>query len=236
MIASKKYNMFDLFLFTSQHEADVAKSLGIKSAIAGGYPKLDAFRQKETIAFSKQLVQKPFFRREKKTLLFTATWAQSGMSAVDKWVDQLPLLIKDYNIMVSLHPMMDKSYEEKVKNIHHIFYAKPEELPACMLAADFLVSDTSSVIAEFCALNKPIITFKVTAGHRLTPEIKAMIRDVSLQIVSLDELAEAIKGYEGNNDLKKPERMYWNRLFYDNPDAIQGRRAASIINDKLKYY
>jgi len=234
MIASKKYNLFDLFLFTSQHEADVAKQLGINSAIAGGYPKLDAFRQKETIAFAKQLTEKSFFRKDKKTLLFTATWAQSGMSAVDKWIDQLPLLKKEYNLLVSLHPLMDKSYEEKVRNIDDIFFATPEVLPACMLAADFLVSDTSSVIAEFCALNKPIITFKVTQGHRLTPEITAMIRDVSLQIDSVEELVGAINDYESNTDLKKTERQKWNKLFYDDPDAIQGKRAANIINDKVK--
>lgn len=233
LIASKKYNQFDLFLFTSRHEAEIAQNLGVKNAVSGGYPKLDSFRNETTIALAKKISEKTFFNKNKKTLLFTATWAQSGMSAIDRWIDHLPILKKDYNILVSVHPMMEKSYEEKLRKIADIFFTSAEELPACMLIADYLISDTSSVIAEYCALNKPIITFRVNAGNRITPEIIAMISDVSLQIDSVDELPAAINAYESDADLKKPERTYWNRIFYDNPDTIQGERAAKIITDYL---
>jgi len=49
----------------------------------------------------------------------------------------------------------------RMKGIH--FVEDPDILPYLILA-DCLIGDTSSIIAEFCALDKPIVTFSVPAA------------------------------------------------------------------------
>lgn len=231
MIHSRKYNAFDLFLFTSETETSIAAQKGIQCGAAGGYPRLDAFRDPKTIQQCHQLSQKAGFVNQKKNLLFTSTWDKSGMSGIDHWVGNLHELTTEYNIMVSLHPMMAKSYVSRVKNTPGILLVGSDELPAHMLLADFLVSDTSSVIAEFCALNKPIITFRVPSVKRLTPEIQQMISDISLQITHVDELAGAVNHYLEQPDFKRSNREHWNKIIFDNVHISHGAKAAQIIND-----
>ncbi len=230
MIHPKKYNAFDLYIFTTEDEAEMAADLGITCGVVGGQPKIDTFFNKKTLEKSQMIKQKYGFDDGKITLLFTTTWDKSGLSAVDKWIDSLPELTERYNILVSLHPMMSKVYVEKVKSLSGVYFADSENLPSCMLAADVLISDTSSVMGEFCALNKPIITFVVEEGWRLTPEIKEMIKDISLQVNSIDEIDKAIKKYLDNPDLKSNQRQKWKKVFYGNINASHGKKVAKIIN------
>ncbi|MEE4176987.1 MAG: CDP-glycerol glycerophosphotransferase family protein [Bacteroides sp.] len=230
MIRAEKFNAFDLFIFISENEVGTAKKNGVRVGVAGGYPRLDAFSHPKTIALSEKILKQPGFDSSKKTLLFTATWDQSGMSAVDRWIDELQGLKERFNLLVSLHPMMSEEQLRKAKAVPGIFLASPEDLPACMLAADFLIGDTSSVLAEFCALDKPIITFRVDTGRRLSSEIRQMISEISLQIDKLEELDQAILRYQENPQLKQSERQRWNKIFFDNPSGSHGKKVAAILN------
>jgi len=230
MIDAEKYNAFDLFLFTSKHETEIARKAGIQCGVAGGYPRLDVLQNKKTRDLSREIKNTANFESSKPTLLFTATWKKSGLSAVDKWIEHIEELSAEYNIIVSLHPDMPQKYTNKVKNMQPIKLATPEELPAGMLAADFLISDTSSVIAEYCALNKPIITFKIDIKGRLTREISEMIRDISIQISGIEELNGAVEKYYSNPNLKKEARERWNKRFFDDVTISHGMKAATHIN------
>jgi CDP-glycerol glycerophosphotransferase (TagB/SpsB family) len=230
MIHPDKYNAFDLYLFTSEHEARLASKMGIKSGVAGGYPRLDTFRNQKIIDQSILLTRQMGFDTNKKTLLFTATWDKSGLSAIDRWIDHLTELKDHYNIVVSLHPMMSDKYIQQVYSTPGIFIAEPRQLYAYMMLTDILISDTSSIIAEFCALDKPVITFKVDPGPRLTTEIQDMIRDISIQINTIDDLQDAIIQYTLQPDFKSKERAHWNELIYDDTTISHGKRAAAYIN------
>lgn len=230
MIHPKKYNAFDLYFFSTDHEAELAAKAGIKCGVVGGQPKLDSLYQKETLEISLKIKQQPEFDTNKKTLLFTATWDKSGLSAIEQWIDKLPGLKTKYNILVSLHPMMSINYVNKVKSMPGVYFADAYNLPAFMLAADFLISDTSSVMGEFCALDKPIITFYVDEGWRLTHEIREMIKNISVQIKNINELDQAIKKYIKHPDLKKTQRRKWRQIFYGDVNASHGKKTAKIIN------
>lgn len=231
MISPKKYNMFDLFLFTSEYTLNHAVANGVENGVIGGYSRIDAFKDPKTKKRSLQLKNKSFFSAHKKTLLFSATWDKSGQSAIDRWVDYLPVLTDPYNIVVSLHPMMSQSYVAKLKNTQGIKLVGQQDLYAAMMMADILVCDTSSIIAEFCVLDKPIITFKVKTDHRLTQEIQSMISDISLQITTIDELDGAVQEYLDNLVLKKESRQKWVSIMYDDLSISHGEKAAALIND-----
>lgn len=233
MIDAAKYNAFDMYLFTSKYEVQQAEKLGIRCGVSGGYPRLDALRHKKTQNLSRQLKNTTFFKSDKPTLLFTATWKHSGMSAIDQWINHIEKLTASYNLMVSLHPEMPRRYYQKIINMKNIRLVYPQELPAAMLTANIMISDTSSVIAEFCALNKPIITFTVEENRRLTPEIAAMLDEISVQITHINQLENAINMYKKNPGLKASERNKWNQRFFDNVTASQSRKAAAKINTFL---
>lgn len=230
MISSKKYNAFDLYLFTSSDVLNKAKSRGITCGAVGGYARIDTLKSDETREKSQQLWDAAGFCKEKTTLLFTATWDRSGQSAVDKWIDKLDHLKKTYNVMVSLHPMMTESIKKTIRSTEGILYVNQQMLYAAMTLADMLVSDTSSVIAEFCALDKPIITFDVSSGRRLTTDIQSMIRDISEQITGIEEIDQAIALYHRDKNHKRGSRQRWINIMYDDIGISHGEKAAKIIS------
>lgn len=234
MIHPKKYNAFDLYIFVTEEEAKMALEYGINCGVVGGQPKLDTFFREDTRKQGEAIKTAPGFDPEKQTLLFTTTWDRSGLSAADRWIDHLPELKVKYNVFVSLHPMMSSRYFQTVKSQEGITFVGSDELPAFMLAADILVSDTSSVMGEFCALDKPVITFRVETGLRLTPQVKQMIADISLQIDTLEELDAAVQSYLSDPDLKRTQRMKWQKVFYGDIHQSHGKKTAAIINDFVR--
>lgn len=233
-IAAKKYNAFARYMLTSQEVVDAGKETGITSAVAIGYPKLDqAFNGEITASDLNQLRQRLKLNPSKPTLLFSATWDKSGMSAISRWHDRVDELAGKYNILVTLHPFMSASYVNSIKNKSGIHYVDNDnDIPYLMLA-DVLVSDTSSIIAEFCAFNKPIITFRVEKAKRLNESIKELIGSISVPIDSFDQLPEAIEEALHNDQLA-PARETANKRFYYALDGNAGTRAVKEIRNVLK--
>jgi CDP-glycerol glycerophosphotransferase (TagB/SpsB family) len=232
-INPKKYNQFDLYLFTSKKELSLAQETGINIGRVGGYPRIDSLKNPQERTAGIRLFDQSKFEKGKKTLLFTSTWDQSGLSAIDRWINDLEEIKNKFNLFVSLHPMMRESVIKKIHSYQGICIVNAKELPAAMLMADFLVSDTSSVIAEFCALDKPIVTFNIPVGGRLTPEIHQMICDISVRINNLEEIDRAVDEYLAHPEMKKAERGYWNKVVFDDLNSLHGLRAAKVITEYL---
>ncbi len=230
MVSSKKYNTFDLYLFSSKNGLHHARERGVRCGVVGGYPRIDAFRDPVVSELCHQLKTEFEYSEHKITILFSATWDGSGQSAIDRWVDHLSDLKAKYNIIVSLHPMMSKSYVSKAQRTDGVLMVGQHQLYAAMLMADFMVCDTSSIIAEYCVLGKPIITFAVNAAPRLTQEIQSMIKDISVQIDILDELDGVVKQYLNQPDLKRESRQRWRQIMYDDTNISHGEKAAAVIN------
>ena len=226
---AKNYNMFDLFVMTSPEDVRLGAKVGIKSAIGLGYPKLDdAFNGTYTQEDLDKLSKKHGLDRTKKTLLFSATWEESGMSAIDRWAPHLPRLLRRYNVLVTLHPWCKEQYKQMIRETEGVtLLDEPNLIPYIMLA-DACIGDTSSVLAEFCALNKPIVTFKVDTGKRLTEEIVKLIDSFSLQIDNFDELQPALREALRNDKLG-PARAEANKIMFNNLDGSAGLKVASAI-------
>ncbi|WP_088331092.1 CDP-glycerol glycerophosphotransferase family protein [Lacimicrobium sp. SS2-24] len=69
--------------------------------------------------------------------------------------------------LIKFHPKMDPDWIKAYKAIQHesLVVAEDTAINPLLQAADVMVSDTSSVITEFCLLKKPVITF-----NNLQPE------------------------------------------------------------------
>ena len=231
---SRYFNAFDLYFLTSQKEVEQAVAAGIKTDLATGFPKLDPlFNGSINEEILKSVFRQAKLDPGKKTIIFTATWDKSGMSAIHLWIHKLPSFIDKYNVLITVHPWTSKKYREQLKKMPGVFFIQQPDVLPYLALADVMVGDTSSIIAEFCALDKPIITFRVAGTKRTVPEITRLLKKISIQIETVAELPRAIEISLKNPNERSAERQQANRLMFDRLDGQAGKRVAEIIKTKF---
>jgi CDP-glycerol glycerophosphotransferase (TagB/SpsB family) len=234
MIAAKKYNVFDAYFLTSKKQLKKSEKHGITVGKFIGYPKLDAYISEEVDLepYFEKLRTSGAYHPSKKTVMFNATWDGSGMSAVHLWIDHIHLLTDRYNVMATLHPLSSQALKDQLRTIPGIYVLVDSNSLPYQKIADVLVSDTSSLIGEFCAFDKPIITFKVHSGKRLAKEITKLLRKISHQVDSFDELEEVLPQVLETDDKAKQRRKAIKK-FFTTLDGKATERAVQEIHRLL---
>lgn len=227
---TKGYNLLDHFYMTSSREVERAENKGITCGKAIGFPKLDPIfdgsidkNMLETAAHQARIDS------NKPTLLFTATWNDSGVSAIESWFDKLSLFTEKYNVLVTVHPWTKENIKQTISTTKNVYFIDSPDILAFIQLADICIGDTSSVLAECCALDKPIVTFKVDDGKRTVQEVKQLISEFTYQIESFDELDSTIDYALRHKDEKKEQRAHANRIMFDKLDGKAGLRAAEHL-------
>lgn len=224
------YNLLDRFFMTSSSEVKHAKAAGIRCGVAVGFPKLDpAFDGSIDAQMLVALRRDNKLDPNKKTLLFTATWDKSGLSAISQWAEKLEPLTHNYNVLVTVHPWTAAEHITHIHNTPGVHYLGNGDVLPYIMLADVCIGDASSILAECCALNKAIITFTMPEGKRTVPHVHEMIRDFSLQIENIDALDEAIKQCLSAPNAKQAQRAEANNIMFDQLDGLAGKRAADEI-------
>jgi len=224
------YNLFNLYLMTSFADVKRLKALGAKPVKAIGYPKSDPLFEG---SYGPELLDK--LRTElkldpaKPTVLFSSTWDGSGMSAIDKWFDQLHKVTDSYNILVTLHPRMSKSYKSFLQKQPGIHYIEAMDIYPYLLLADVCIGDTNSLIAEFCIVNRPIITFSIKATKRTLDDVIELIKGISIRIDDFSELPAAIVQALETAEQTSDNRKQVISTLIDPLDGKAGLRAAQEI-------
>lgn len=224
------FNMFDIFLMTSEKDVRELKAKGVRTVKAIGYPKSDSLLDGSyTPEYLKSLRDKLKLDKDKLTILFSATWDGSGMSAIHKWYNRLNEIADSYNIIVIVHSRMSESYKASLRQVKGISFIEEMNIYPYLLLADVFIGDTSSIIAEFCIVNRPLITFSIKPTERTLPATIELIKAVSLQIDDFEELPQAIE-----LALKQEEEMSKRRreaisIMIEPLDGKAGQRAAEEI-------
>lgn len=234
-IAAEKYNKFNMFLFTSEHEVETSKKFGIKNGISVGFPKIDSLHNNSILDDDiEKLINEIGFKKEKKTILFSATWNKSGISAIDKWYEKLDKLTDKYNVLVTVHPFTDNNIKEVIKNTPKIYFIENDDLNPFLVMADLLICDTSSIIAEFNSMLKPIISFKVEEKGRLNPEIIRMLEQISTRISTFEELINVLEeSLEPEQKIISEQKKY-NEIMFSNLDGSAGKESAKHILKEIE--
>ncbi len=234
MTSAANYNQFDLYLMTSVADVEAGSKLGITCAKAVGFPKLDAaFNDAYDQYYLVNLRNRLSFVKSRPTILFTATYDTSGMSGIEIWFKQLSELRAKYNIMVTLHPWVDIKYKKTIESTLNVYLIKEYNAIPYIVLADIVVGDNSSILAECCALNKPMITFSTGIANRTLDEIEILLSSISYRIHSFNELQKQIEHALANPDELKPQRDAANMLMFDSLDGKAGQRAAQQIKQLL---
>jgi CDP-glycerol glycerophosphotransferase (TagB/SpsB family) len=231
-VKAARYHAFDVYFVTSQKEVELARLKGITNTVGVGFPKLDAaFDGSCSDAFLDNLRKAIKLDKNKPVVIFTATWNSSGMSAIDKWVDRLDEISKDYNVLVTVHHWTEPEYQDKIVNTPGVVFLKDKDILPYLMVADVMIADMSSIIAEFCALDKPIITFRVPDQKRTSEEIKNMLDEISIRIDSFEELKKALQEAIQFPEQLSAKRQHYNTVMFDHLDGNAGLRAANYIKE-----
>tara|TARA_R110001583_G_scaffold16041_5_gene65159 strand:- start:22234 stop:24060 length:1827 start_codon:yes stop_codon:yes gene_type:complete len=230
----KGHNMFNQFFFSSAQEVKEAEQIGITSGVGVGFPKLDdAFNGTYDSTYLNNLKCKLNLNPNKKTILFSATWDGSDMSAVHLWYDKLNEFTSDYNVLVTVHIWTSDKYKNTIKRTSGISFIDTQNITPYIIISDICICDTSSIISEMCALNKPIVTFRVPVVKRTVPEVREIIKDISFQIEDFSELADGIEFSYKNSYQKQNQREIANKRMFEKLDGKSGERVASKITELL---
>ncbi|MBN1779543.1 CDP-glycerol glycerophosphotransferase family protein [bacterium] len=226
------YNAFDVFFMTSDTEVREAQAAGINTARALGFPKLDpAFDGTWSGAALDNFRKRTGSDPAKKTILFTATWDGAGMSAVHLWIDAIAGLTGQYNIWVTVHPWMSRRIVKRLENTPGIRFIRDPDLLPWLLLSDVVIGDNSSLLGEACALDRPLVTFRLPDAARTNPDIVRMLDNISIRISGPDELPDAIDRCLKNPSEKAVQRKEANARMFINLDGTAGKKAAEIIRE-----
>jgi CDP-glycerol glycerophosphotransferase (TagB/SpsB family) len=236
MTKAENYNLFDLYFVTSKVDLEVAERIGVTTAKACGFPKIDdAFNGALTDDLLTHYRQKASIDPGKITLIFTSTWVKSGMSAFSRWSEKIHTLADEYNLIVTLHPWFTEQDKSKIKSIPNLYFIENERTLPYIMLADICIGDNSSIIAECSALNKPIVTFKTEKSSRSLDEIDELIESISIRVETFDEMKQAIEAYKADSNLKAEERKKANKVMFDELDGKAGERMAEHIKSILPH-
>lgn len=231
----ENYNRFNRYFVSSSEQVKTAKTLGITSTKAIGYPKLDnAFNGTYNKSYLKRVKDDLNLDKNKRTIIFTSTWNIDGLSAIDKWIDRVGELSEKYNVLITVHTWTEKRKIEKLKAAKNIFFLDKFDVTTYLMIADVFIGDYNSLIGEACALDKPIITFRVPESKRSITEITEMIESISIRINEFDELGIAIDQSLNHPDELKSEREKANKIMFLGLDGNAGKRAAAEIMKLLE--
>ncbi len=233
--APENYNCFNIYFVSSPEQVKTAEGLGITTTKAIGYPKLDnAFNGTYSETYLNKIKDALNLDRKKKTIIFTSTWNIDGLSALDRWIDKVGELTEKYNVLITVHTWTEKSKIEKLKAIKNAFFLDKFDVTPYLMIADVFIGDYNSLIGEACALDKPIITFRVPESQRSIKAVSEMIASISTQIDQFNELEEAIAYSLDNPNDKKYKREEANKIMFLALDGSAGKRAADVIIKVLK--
>ncbi len=235
-INSRYYNEFNNYLFTSEYENEIATRKGINNGIGVGYPKIDdAFDGSIRKDDLDNLRRKINIDNSKATIIFTATWNKTTYSAVNLWYNRLDELKDKYNILVTVHDWTTSDVVARIKETKGIYFINDKEVLPYLMIADLLIGDISSIIAEFCALDKAIITFRVKEGKRISQEITQMLEEMTYRIDSFEELSSTIEeALQDNGQKHRPARRRNNDKFFGKLDGKAHERVKKIIDRYLE--
>lgn len=240
-------NKYDIRFVEGQHRVDVIKDLypNAKSKLFNvGFAKLDGVFDISDEEKSYMMIKMGFDPR-KKTILYAPTFYPSS---IDKMPDTFPADFREYNLIIKPHffSFLIKTYRHHLKifkqwaKYPNVYFAGVEDfnLVPFMSLSDIMISDESSAIFEFAALDKPVVCnrnvkfrltyrlFKWKKQKRMDAQMDPF-REVATSIYKYSELKTAISSELANPSLKSIDRQ---RICQQIVGTVDGNVSVRIAN------
>jgi hypothetical protein len=144
-----------------------------------GWPKMDYIMKYP----HEKIREKYNFPENKKIILYAPTFSEKLQSG-DDLLPIIPGIINADEIwLIKFHEFMDKKIVESIRNNYkeNLQLVDTYDITPYLYIADVMISDTSSVLYEFMALDKPVITYRTLSRT-----------DKGIDIQNPDELRSAL--------------------------------------------
>lgn len=134
----------------------LAERLGHFAVVETGWPKLDP-------VFARARLPRPVAARGRPIILFGSTFTER-LSAAPQLLETISQLVArgDRYWLLTLHPKCPPALFERYRALAgpNAAFVEPEQLMDAEASADVLLADTSSIVSEFIAQGKPVVTFR----------------------------------------------------------------------------
>lgn len=216
-----------------------------KKFIDTGYAKLDPIINNDNDMLDlSELALEP----KKKTILYAPTFYPSSIECLPK---NFPELLEKYNLIIKPHffSLIKTNYKSQQSILKH--WANYENVYVCnvkevsilpfMQQASLIISDASSTLFEFTALNKPAIwcdfyklrwsyrgIFKFRFKKRLDKDLEYFSK-VATRVLSVKELIKQVELHISKPQLKEVDRLTMSEYLTGKVDGKCSERIAQFI-------
>ncbi len=184
---------------------------------------------------------------DKPTILYAPTFYPSS---IDKMPSDFPKDFQQYNIIIKPHffSFLKKKYSHHLRKFKkwdkytNVYFANVEEFDLCpfMAISDMMISDESSAIFEFAALNKPVIinrNIKFRLSYRLfkskinkrMDSLMSPYREIGQSIFNYNDLLVYVKKEMNNPDNKIEIRKKISAEIVGTVDGNVSNRIVDIL-------
>ena len=184
--------------------------------------------------------------RNKKTILYAPTFYPSS---IERFTKNFPTDLENFNIIIKPHffSMSKQKYQKQRDLLEHwgsfknVYLAKVDDysLLPFLESADLMISDASSAIIEFAALNKPVLwctflqlrwnyrgIFSYRFKKRMDEDYKEYSK-IAVKTDSYEELKTTVK-----DQIMHPDQLSENRRNYSEKmvGKLDGKASSRIID------
>jgi len=235
---ARREEQADLVCVPGPYHKTIMQRVISKPVVATGMAKLDGVFSstvtRETVL--KKFGLPPHFRY----ILFAPTF-NDELSAVPFVRDRINNVIPDDRtaLIIKLHgsakPEHKTMYQNLVEKDPRVIFADELDITPFLALGDVIISDVSSAMMEFAALDKPVILFNNPGWKSYQnyhpDDIEFKWRDIGIEVTNLDEMKQAVaRSLSRPGEYSKKRNFYTELLFANKND---GRAAQRIIEEAL---
>lgn len=235
---ARREEQADLVCVPGRYHQQIMQKIISKPVVATGMAKLDdLFAGRITAATVRQQFGLP---DQYRCILYAPTFNDElscnpciGSRICEIIPDgQTLLLIKVHG---STKPEYRQMYRSMVARDQRVIYVDELDITPFLALADVMVSDVSSAMMEFAALDKPVVLFNnpgwQSYKHYNPDDIEFRWRDIGLQATSLEETAAAVaRSFVDPGEYSAKRTAYTDQLLANKHD---GRAAEKIVRAAL---
>jgi CDP-glycerol glycerophosphotransferase (TagB/SpsB family)/glycosyltransferase involved in cell wall biosynthesis len=226
----------DLICVPGKHHQAIMRRIISKPVVATGMCKLDDLFSGK---INRASVLKQFGLPEDYRYVLFAPTFNDELSAIPFVQDRIGQVLPDGKtlLIIKLHPSTKPEYKDMYRALpsrdKRVIFADELDITPFLALCDVMISDVSSAMMEFAALDKPIILFNNpnwTSYANYNPaDIEFQWRDIGVQVANLDEMKEAVALCLQDPGLHADKRKkYTDLLFANKRDGSAAERIVKL--------
>lgn len=239
---ARREELADLVCVPGKHHQAIMRRIISKPVVATGMCKLDELFSG---LISRTSVLKQFgLPGDYRYVLFAPTF-NDELSAIPFVQDRIGQVLPDGKtlLIIKLHPSTKPEYKEMYRALpsrdKRVIFADELDITPFLALCDVMISDVSSAMMEFAALDKPVILFNnpgwASYQNYNPADIEFQWRDIGMQVASLEEMREAVSLCLQNPGLHADKRKkYTDLLFANKRDGNAAQRIVKLALSLLE--